>query len=147
MRTGAGERAQSRRRVNFAGLDVEELGSVYESLLDYHPEVKIDGERSKFELIAGSERKETGSYYTPPELVRELIKSALEPVIEDRLAKAATREDKERALLSLKICDPASGSGHFVLAPLRGGSGASWRACARARPSPTRLTIAMPSAM
>ena len=79
-----------RRRVNFAGLDVEELGSVYESLLDYHPEVKIDGERSKFELIAGSERKSTGSYYTPPELVRELIKSALEPVIEDRLAKAAT---------------------------------------------------------
>jgi hypothetical protein len=35
-----------RRRVNFAGLDVEELGSVYEALLDYHPEVTIDGERS-----------------------------------------------------------------------------------------------------
>lgn len=85
-----------RRRVNFAGLDVEELGSVYESLLDYHPEVKIDGERSKFELIAGTERKSTGSYYTPPELVRELIKSALEPVIEDRLAKAKTRDEKDR---------------------------------------------------
>jgi type I restriction-modification system DNA methylase subunit len=99
-----------RRRVNFAGLDVEELGSVYESLLDYHPEVEIDGERSKFELVAGSERKETGSYYTPPELVRELVKTALEPVIEDRLAKADTRDEEERALLSLKICDPSSGS-------------------------------------
>jgi len=108
-----------RRRVNFAGLDVEELGSVYESLLDYHPEVTIDGERSKFDLVAGTERKSTGSYYTPPELVRELIKSALEPVIEDRLAKAASRSDQERALLSLKICDPASGSGHFLLAAAR----------------------------
>jgi len=108
-----------RRRVNFAGLDVEELGSVYESLLDYHPEVTIDGESSKFALVAGTERKATGSYYTPPELVRELIKSALEPVIEDRIAKAATREEKERALLSLKICDPASGSGHFMLAAAR----------------------------
>jgi hypothetical protein len=116
-----GRRGKSgvRRRVNFGGLDVEELGSVYESLLDYHPEVTIDGERSKFELVAGTERKSTGSYYTPPELVRELIKSALEPVIEDRLAKEKTREEKERALLSLKICDPASGSGHFMLAAAR----------------------------
>ena len=108
-----------RRRVNFAGLDVEELGSVYEALLDYHPQVTIDGERSRFELVAGSERKITGSYYTPPELVRELIKSALEPVIADRLAKAETRDEKERALLSLKVCDPASGSGHFMLAAAR----------------------------
>ena len=46
-----------RRRVNFAGLDVEELGSVYEALLDYHPQVTIEGERSRFELVAGSERK------------------------------------------------------------------------------------------
>ena len=108
-----------RRRVNFAGLDVEELGSVYEALLDYHPQVTIEGERSRFELIAGSERKTTGSYYTPPELVRELIKSALEPVITDRLAKAETSNEKERALLSMKICDPASGSGHFMLAAAR----------------------------
>jgi hypothetical protein len=116
---GRQRKSAIRRRVNFAGLDVEEFGSVYESLLDYHPEVTIDGERSKFELVAGTERKSTGSYYTPPELVRELIKSALEPVIEDRLAKAKTRDEKERALLSLKICDPASGSGHFMLAAAR----------------------------
>jgi type I restriction-modification system DNA methylase subunit len=115
-----GRRASSvRRRVNFAGLDVEELGSVYESLLEYHPEVKIESERSKFELVTGTERKSTGSYYTPPELVRELIQSALEPVIEDRVAKAKTRDNKESALLALKICDPASGSGHFMLAAAR----------------------------
>jgi hypothetical protein len=116
---GRRRRGAVRRRVNFGGLDVEEVGSVYESLLDYHPEVKIDGERSKFELVAGTERKATGSYYTSRELVRELIRSALEPVIEDRLTKAATREEKERALLSLKVCDPTSGSGHFMLAAAR----------------------------
>ena len=51
--------------------------------------------------------------------MRELIKSALEPVVADRLVKAGTRQDKEQALLSLKVCDPASGSGHFVLAAAR----------------------------
>ena len=105
------------RRVNYAGLDVEELGSIYESLLDYHPQVLRDPWR--FALAAGSQRKETGSYYTPPELVRELIESALVPVMEARLDAAKTREEKERALLSLTICDPAAGSGHFLLAAAR----------------------------
>ena len=50
------------------GLDVEELGSIYESLLDYHPQVLRDP--WCFALTVGSQRKETGSYYTPPELVR-----------------------------------------------------------------------------
>ncbi|HWY16415.1 MAG TPA: N-6 DNA methylase [Rhizomicrobium sp.] len=116
---GGKKKRGHRRRVNFAGLDVEELGSVYEALLEYHPQVTIEGERSKFELVEGSERKSTGSYYTPPELVRELVKSALEPVLEDRLAKVSTKDQKERALLSLKVCDPASGSGHFILAAAR----------------------------
>jgi hypothetical protein len=105
------------RRVNYAGLDVEELGSIYESLLDYHPQVSR--EPWSFALAAGSQRKETGSYYTPPELVSELIESALVPVMQDRLATAPTKEEKERALLSLTICDPAAGSGHFLLAAAR----------------------------
>lgn len=111
------KKAEVRRRVNYAGLDVEELGSIYESLLDYYPQVSPD--RSGFALAAGSERKSTGSYYTPPELVGELIESALVPVMQDRLAAAATREAKEKALLSLTICDPAAGSGHFLLAAAR----------------------------
>jgi N-6 DNA methylase len=111
------KRTGVRRRVNYAGLDVEELGSIYESLLDYHPKVSHDP--PGFALATGSERKATGSYYTPPELVRELIESALVPVMQDRLAAAATREAKERALLSLTILDPAAGSGHFLLAAAR----------------------------
>ena len=79
------------RRVNYAALDVEELGSVYESLLDFAPE--IDTRNYQFKLVTGSgaaalagrDRKTTGSYYTPPELVAQLIKTALEPVIEEKL--------------------------------------------------------------
>jgi hypothetical protein len=68
------ERAAPPRRVNYAALDVEELGSVYESLLEFHPAVDLDSAgRPVFDLIKGSERKTTGSYYTPPELVAELI--------------------------------------------------------------------------
>ena len=110
---------KSIRRINYGYLDVEELGSVYESLLDYHPVFNNTEDNPKFELIFGTERKSTGSYYTRPELVQELIKSALVPVIEDRLESAETKEDKEKALLSLKVCDPASGSGHFLLAGAR----------------------------
>jgi hypothetical protein len=105
------------RRVNYGGLDVEELGSIYESLLDYHPQVLRDP--TGFALTAGTQRKETGSYYTPPELVRELIESALVPAMQHRLAAASTCEAKEKALLSLTVCDPAAGSGHFLLAAAR----------------------------
>src|SRR6202023_743187 len=77
-----------RQRVNYGALDVEELGSVYESLLDYQPVITEQPEGLTFELRTGSERKSTGSYYTRPELVRELIESALVPVMQDRLAGA-----------------------------------------------------------
>lgn len=108
------------RRVNYAALDVEELGSVYESLLEYHPRIESEGpSRARFVLIFGSERKTTGSYYTPPELVAELVKSALEPVLEGRLRGAKNHEEKKRAILSLRVCDPACGSGHFLLAAAR----------------------------
>ena len=103
----------ARRRVNYAGLDVEELGSVYESLLEFHPQVVLEG-TPHFDLVEGSERRQTGSYYTPPGLVKELVDAALVPRIAECLA--ATKGDgAEQALLSLHICDLASGSGHFVL--------------------------------
>lgn len=107
------------RRVNYAALDVEELGSVYESLLEYHPHMDTSGQQPQFDLVSGSERRSTGSYYTPPELVAELIRSTLVPVIEERLKVARTQSEKERAILSIRVCDPAAGSGHFLLAAAR----------------------------
>jgi hypothetical protein len=117
------------QRVNYAALDVEELGSVYESLLDYQPVVEPGETGLKFDLQAGSERKSTGSYYTRPELVHELIENALVPVMEDRIAQAekttegkdlqVERDAKIKAILAMTVCDAACGSGHFLLAAAR----------------------------
>ncbi|MCA9852230.1 MAG: N-6 DNA methylase [Dehalococcoidia bacterium] len=100
------------RRVDFAALGAEELGSVYEALLELHP--RLWTEEGPFSLGggAGSERRETGSYYTPTVLVRELLDSALDPVLE----RAASSSDPEDAILALNIVDPAAGSGHFLVA-------------------------------
>ena len=116
---------QTLSRVNYRDMDTEELGSVYESLLELQPVIDVnttpwtlefsgegDGEQAK-----GSERKLTGSYYTPPKLVNELIKSTLDPVIEQTIAKNS--EDPRSAILKLRIVDPACGSGHFLLAAAR----------------------------
>lgn len=107
------------RRVNYAALDVEELGSVYESLLDEQPVIDQTTQPPTFGFVSGTTRKTTGSYYTPRELVNEVIKSALDPVIADRLAAAETQQAQEAALLALTVCDPACGSGHFLLAAAR----------------------------
>ncbi len=108
-----------RRRVNYAALDVEELGSVYESLLEFQPVVaRTDGVLT-FAFGAGTERRSTGSFYTAPQLVGELIQNALIPVLQERLRTAKTREDKKRAILSLRVLDLSVGSGHFLLAAAR----------------------------
>jgi hypothetical protein len=108
-------------RVNYRDLNTEELGSVYEGLLELHPQLERTG--GSWQLSygggAGSDRKTTGSYYTPDQLVQLLISSALLPVIADRLSKATTREEKEAALLAIRVLDPACGSGHFLLAAAR----------------------------
>jgi hypothetical protein len=137
------EGRSSPRRVNYAALDVEELGSVYESLLEFHPAVEEEtASRPVFQLLTGSERKTTGSYYTPPQLVAELIKSALEPVLADRLATRP--KDPEKAILSIRVCDPACGSGHFLLAAAR--RLAKELACVRSgdeEPAPERVREAV----
>lgn len=113
--------------ISYADLSVEEFGSVYESLLDYAPRITSTEEdiagmkypANSFILDPrGSDRKSTGSYYTNPQLVQQLIKSALEPVIRDRLSKVKSNDtlEKEKAILSIKVCDSASGSGAFLIA-------------------------------
>ncbi len=113
------DRRSAPRRINYSALDVEELGSVYESLLDLQPVFTQEEGRPVFSLIKGTQRKTTGSYYTHPELVDELVQSALAPVMQERLSTARTPKDKEKALLEITVCDPACGSGHFLLAAAR----------------------------
>lgn len=112
-------------RVNYRDMGSEELGSVYESLLELVPVVSISGGSRRFSFVGdeekastkGNARKLSGSYYTPDSLVQELIKSALEPVIAQTLQ--ANPQQPVKALLGLTVCDPACGSGHFLLAAAR----------------------------
>ncbi|WP_154048396.1 Eco57I restriction-modification methylase domain-containing protein [Thiomonas intermedia] len=111
-------------RVNYRDMGPEELGSVYESLLELVPDLQglatpttarlaFVGDDGTDASTKGNNRKLTGSYYTPDSLVQELIKSALEPVIAQTVK--ANPERPVEALLALTVCDPACGSGHFLL--------------------------------
>lgn len=102
------------RPVDYRNLGAEELGGVYESLLALTPQVSADGARFTFDEFAGNERKTSGSYYTPDSLVQCLLDSALDPVVEEAIKGKAGR-DAEEAILSLNVCDPAVGSGHFLV--------------------------------
>lgn len=111
--------------VDYKNMGPEEFGSVYESLLELVPVVDLSQLHFGFVGIEGdtgnsqgNARKTTGSYYTPDSLVQELIKSALDPVIEQRLAEENGKSAAEK-LLSISIIDPSSGSGHFLLAAAR----------------------------
>jgi hypothetical protein len=108
-------RNQQRRLVDFRNLGADELGSIYESLLELVP--RRDPIRHAFTLenLAGNDRKTSGSYYTPSDLVALVLDTALDPVLDD----AEKQPDPEQALLALTVCDPAIGSGHFMVAAAR----------------------------
>jgi hypothetical protein len=105
--------------VNWRDMETEELGSVYESLLELTPRLTDDGRGFAFAEggeAMGHARKTSGSYYTPDSLVQALLDSALDPVL-DRVEAEA--DDPSAALLSVTVLDPACGSGHFLLAAAR----------------------------
>lgn len=102
-------------RVNYAALNVEEFGSVYEGLLEYEPSIDLSGTTPVFDFKPGDERAATGSHYTPDDLVQPLIKHSLDHLIAERL-KA---KDPAAALLDLRVADIACGSGHILLAAAR----------------------------
>ena len=149
------------RVTDFEHLGAEELGGIYESLLELDfNEWSVDAGRCELADAEGNERKNTGSYYTPTSLITSLLDTALEPVmdrainearepagnrgaarsistlpprpggepsrVEPDAATACSGELESQlstpdspsaeALLRLKICDPACGSGHFLVA-------------------------------
>ena len=118
-----------KKRINYRDLSVQHLGAVYEQLLErefvFHPE---SGEI--LVRLSPYARKTGGSYYTPESLVRLIIRRAVGPLTEEKIADfsgAAKRKkpkpslselrklDPARAILNLKVCDPAMGSGHFLV--------------------------------
>lgn len=101
-----------RRAVDYRNLGSEELGSIYEALLELDPRINLDAGAFELGTAGGHERKTTGSYYTPSSLIQCLLDSALDPVLDE----AARKPSPEAAILDLKVCDPACGSGHFLIA-------------------------------
>lgn len=102
-------------RVNYAALNVEEFGSVYEGLLEFQPVFITNGERVEFDFAQGDQRAATGSHYTHDDLVQPLIKHSLDYLIADALKKP----DPAKALLDLRVADISCGSGHILLAAAR----------------------------
>ena len=105
--------------IDYKNMGTEELGSVYEGLLQLVP--YIDPADRSFGFVgltnADNDRKSSGSYYTPDPLVQSLIKTALDPVIAEAIERNS--QDPVKALLELRVIDPTCGSGHFLLAAAR----------------------------
>ena len=123
----------TRRFVNYRDMSVQQLGSIYERLLEREPMRRADG---GVEIRLDSyARKDSGSFYTPQELVDLIVDQTLKPLAEQRLhafearaqeladdrrpkaerRAALARRDPAEAVLRLKVLDPAMGSGHFLV--------------------------------
>ena len=94
-------------RIAYRDLDVEQLGAVYERVLDYEPRAA----GHSLDLVRGGDvRKATGTFYTPRAVTSHMVRRTLEPLVNDRTAEA---------ILELRILDPAMGSGAFLVAACR----------------------------
>ncbi len=96
-----------RERIAYRDLGVEQLGAVYETLLDYEP--RIDGTGVTLESGSGI-RKATGTFYTPQPIADYLVRRTLAPLV---------RDASPDAILRLRIVDPSMGSGAFLVAACR----------------------------
>lgn len=108
-----------RARIAYGDLGVEELGSVYEGLLD----LELRAEQPRPLQDHESRRKTTGTFYTPRPLADALVRETLAPLVENR-----SPDD----ILGLRVLDPAMGSGAFLISAARYLEQAWERACARA---------------
>jgi hypothetical protein len=122
-----------RKWINYRDLSIQQLGSIYERLLEFNPRITEKGEiEIKPSIFA---RKTSGSYYTPESLVKVIIERTIGPLIKEKCKrfyseieklksqnlkkpeknKKLTKFDPAIQILELKICDPAMGSGHFLV--------------------------------
>lgn len=124
---------EGRRYINYRDLSVQQLGSIYERLLEHEVIREGDGVAIRPNIFA---RKGSGSYYTPDDLVNLIIRETISPFVTERLGRFRVASEEQAArttpegqrlgilkradpaekLLDLKICDPAMGSGHFLVA-------------------------------
>ena len=124
---------RARRFVNYRDMSVQQLGSIYERLLEKEP---VRGDDGKISIRPNPyARKDSGSFFTPQELVDLIVDRTLKPLAEERLKAFEERAaqlksdrrpkahrkaellklDPAEAVLNLKVLDPAMGSGHFLV--------------------------------
>ncbi len=131
------------RFVTYSDLGVRELGSIYEGLLEHQPRIAQepmvvikDGKRDRvvpereapskktltqydvgqvYLTLHRGERKATGSYYTPGYIVTYIVRNTLGSLIDEMRQTGKDLLDETEGILSLKILDPAMGSGHFLV--------------------------------
>ena len=126
------DEAGQRRYINYRDLGVRQLGSIYERLLEHELAPDGDGVAVRPNIFA---RKGSGSYYTPDDLVGLIVEETIGPLVQARTdafeaeagrmpAEGLEREravarlaalDPAEKILELKVCDPAMGSGHFLV--------------------------------
>ena len=141
-------KGRPRERVHYGALDVENLGHIYEGLLELEPGIAMEAmvrqRRARMEIVvpdrgtgepvaagsfflrSGLGRKNSGSYYTPHALVRFLVRETLAPLV-----AAVSPDDAPDpiAILGLRVVDPAMGSGHFLIESCRFLGEALYAAC------------------
>ena len=98
--------ADRRERITYADLGVEQLGAVYERVLDYAPSAS----GGAITLVPSGRRKGTGTFYTPRSMTEYLVRRTLAPLVRGRTPEG---------ILSLRVVDPAMGSGAFLVAACR----------------------------
>ncbi len=118
--------------INYRDLSVQQLGAIYEGLLERGVAVQ-DGLVAP--VLDDALRHGSGAYYTPKVLVQLVMRQAVAPLLAERreafkgaLARLTAGgpfpawasdnlrpSDPATAFLNLKICDPAMGSGHFLV--------------------------------
>ncbi|MYC60637.1 MAG: restriction endonuclease, partial [Gammaproteobacteria bacterium] len=123
---------EGRRYINYRDLGVQQIGSIYERLLEQ--EIVLEGDEVTIRPNVFA-RKDSGSFYTPDDLVGLIVEETLDPLVRRRMdafnaeaARLASGElpehrqmgrlktlDPAENLLKLKVCDPAMGSGHFLV--------------------------------
>ena len=102
--------SSGRKRIAYADLGVEQLGGVYERILDFEPAAGTGGSPAHLTLVRAGRRKTTGAFYTPRALTEYLVRRTLAPLVRDRTPDR---------ILSLRVLDPAMGSGAFLVAACR----------------------------
>ena len=99
-------RSTGRVRISYRDLDVEQLGAVYERVLDYEPAAGRALRLSRTRDV----RRSSGTFYTPRAVTAFLVRRTLEPLVRGRCAEE---------ILRLRILDPAMGSGAFLVGACR----------------------------